>query len=697
MQSLTKLVGITLSVLLLSLIVFLGSFVIKPVNAEVGSCINDPPYPDRTKSGDIITINNISVIILGNDYGAGSVAFSVYANGQEVASTTGQVDGPIAQSGPVSFTLYEEGQYAITISCEHSSGSVSYSQFTNYVTIEGSGSSNNGGNSPPDIECPPDYPYLHSDNQCWDVPECGGDYPYLWSDGQCYDQPECPGDYPYYNSEDGLCYTQPPEEDFLDIDVPEFETIAQDETAEVDVTVIGGKLDNLVTLTATNWSTVDISTYFDSSQVAPNSYATLYVQTTCKTPPDKYLISVRGETEGTFETSEDRVLVTVVKNQKCQGIITSSTQPPIVSLPSPVKPQEFEPSQRMLDKIEKMKESEEVDWSEEEIAPTQPKPFFETEDKEKIKLGEPFKTEDKPVKLTDPPVTIDKGTITVIDYFPPAYKDEESLCDQYTCPEWVDRELIKKAKDLIKKGLMGTKDPIKLFNFLKTGHEFFTDDYPKSLTGLEKATFVAIFTRNMVIVPEGTEFTVEVNDDETKVTVFEGSVSVLTKDFDEPMVVKANEYAFANSIESATGSIDPSTIDRWWEVIAEEESLTSGGCLIATATYGTELAPQVQQLRELRNNYLLQTASGTSFMAGFNQFYYSFSPTIADWERESPVFKEAVKIMITPMISSLSILNHVNMDSEESVLGYGISLIILNGMMYVGIPIAGIIVIRKKF
>ena len=55
-----------------------------------------------------------------------------------------------------------------------------------------------------------------------------------------------------------------------------------------------------------------------------------------------------------------------------------------------------------------------------------------------------------------------------------------------------------------------------------------------------------------------------------------------------------------------------------------------GGCLIATATYGSELAPQVQQLRELRDNSLLHTESGKSFMSSFNDFYYSFSPTIAD-------------------------------------------------------------------
>ena len=122
-----------------------------------------------------------------------------------------------------------------------------------------------------------------------------------------------------------------------------------------------------------------------------------------------------------------------------------------------------------------------------------------------------------------------------------------------------------------------------------------------------------------------------------------------------------------------------------------------GGCLIATATYGSELAPQVQQLRELRDNSLLQTASGTSFMSSFNHFYYSFSPQIADWERESPVFKEMVKITLTPMISSLSILNYVDMDSEVNVLGYGISLIILNVGMYFVTPAIVIHTIRKKF
>jgi len=130
--------------------------------------------------------------------------------------------------------------------------------------------------------------------------------------------------------------------------------------------------------------------------------------------------------------------------------------------------------------------------------------------------------------------------------------------------------------------------------------------------------------------------------------------------------------------------------------VIDESSSEGGGCLIATATYGTELAPQVQQLREIRDQKLMKTESGQTFLNFFNEFYYLVSPVIADYERENLVFKEVVKIAITPMISSLSILNFVDMNSENKVLIYGIALIVLNLAMYVGSPVAVIVGIRKK-
>jgi len=121
-----------------------------------------------------------------------------------------------------------------------------------------------------------------------------------------------------------------------------------------------------------------------------------------------------------------------------------------------------------------------------------------------------------------------------------------------------------------------------------------------------------------------------------------------------------------------------------------------GGCLIATAAFGSEMAPQVQFLREIRDNTVMSTQSGTAFMTGFNQFYYSFSPYVADYERENPVFKEAVKVTLTPLLTSLTLLNYVDVDSEQEMLGYGIGIIMLNIGMYFVAPAAVIIVIKNR-
>ena len=154
-----------------------------------------------------------------------------------------------------------------------------------------------------------------------------------------------------------------------------------------------------------------------------------------------------------------------------------------------------------------------------------------------------------------------------------------------------------------------------------------------------------------------------------------------------------NDYTLKEWTDVSTFSKNAST-----ESAKETTSVKSGnggGCLIATATYGSEMATQVQQLRELRDNQLLQTESGSAFIGIFNDIYYSFSPTIADYERENPMFKETVKLAITPMLSTLAIME--NAESESEVLGLGLSVIALNLGMYIGAPAIVIISIRKIF
>lgn len=208
--------------------------------------------------------------------------------------------------------------------------------------------------------------------------------------------------------------------------------------------------------------------------------------------------------------------------------------------------------------------------------------------------------------------------------------------------------------------------------------------------------------------------TVQINAEQNSITFYydplESKEDVLimelpVKLIDDIQHTQVNGEIIGDAIREQIGEITTMYVPLWpnsKEVtfvgtqVISSESTPGGGCLISTATYDSELSPQVQELRELRDNKLLQTKSGSSFVKGFNEFYYLFSPTVADLERENPYFKETVRLSITPLISTLSILNHVDMDSESEVLAYGISMILLNIAMYVGVPAIAIVGIKRK-
>ena len=194
------------------------------------------------------------------------------------------------------------------------------------------------------------------------------------------------------------------------------------------------------------------------------------------------------------------------------------------------------------------------------------------------------------------------------------------------------------------------------------------------------------------------------------ISVSNGDVAtVLGETTSGEFTIYHDDYDFMDGTMLIVNHINDYTLKEWTDVstfsknvstesVKETTSVKSGnggGCLIATATYGSELAPQVQQLRELRDNTLLNTESGSAFMSTFNNVYYSFSPAIADMEREHPMFKEAVKLGLTPMLSSLSIMENAN--SESEVLGLGLSVIALNLGMYIALPAIVVVGIRKKF
>ena len=119
------------------------------------------------------------------------------------------------------------------------------------------------------------------------------------------------------------------------------------------------------------------------------------------------------------------------------------------------------------------------------------------------------------------------------------------------------------------------------------------------------------------------------------------------------------------------------------------DTVGGGGCLIATAAYGTELAPQVQALREYRDTTLLATGPGSAFMSAFSAAYYAFSPHVADLEREHPAFRHTAAALIAPMLHLLQVAAWADPASDASVVAHGAAAALLAAGLYAGIPAAG--------
>jgi len=208
-------------------------------------------------------------------------------------------------------------------------------------------------------------------------------------------------------------------------------------------------------------------------------------------------------------------------------------------------------------------------------------------------------------------------------------------------------------------------------NFIVISHTFSTDDkmLQFNVQGIHEKENVA-----EIIIPQDLldgEFTTLLDD----------------KEIFAP-VNKTNRSSIISVVFDGKGdyTIGITTMDKY----------NGGGCLIATASFDSELALQVQLLREIRDNTILQTKFGSAFMTGFNQLYYSFSPTIADYERDNIIFKEAVKLTLIPLLTSLTLLQYADIDSESEMLGYGIGIILLNIGMYFVAPAVLITKIRKR-
>jgi hypothetical protein len=120
-------------------------------------------------------------------------------------------------------------------------------------------------------------------------------------------------------------------------------------------------------------------------------------------------------------------------------------------------------------------------------------------------------------------------------------------------------------------------------------------------------------------------------------------------------------------------------------------SVSRPRCLIATATYGSELSPEVQELRNFRDHQILSTSSGTAFMTAFDAWYYSFSPYAAGYLSTHSVERTVMKGALYPLIVILELssltFSTLSVFPEFAALMSGLVAGSLIGAFYVGLPL----------
>jgi hypothetical protein len=185
----------------------------------------------------------------------------------------------------------------------------------------------------------------------------------------------------------------------------------------------------------------------------------------------------------------------------------------------------------------------------------------------------------------------------------------------------------------------------------------------------------------------------------------QGESEILRQHLSSNFGTYSYEYTFANA---GTTTLSASNINGQGESAKIDLMVLQGsgdpiplpvqqpsGCLIATAAFGSELTPQVQYLRHFRDNYILSTASGSAFMNSFNSVYYSFSPQVADYEREQPWLQAMVKGALYPLFGILTMAErtHAGVGGEAGAILAGATTSSLIGAVYLA-P-AGYVASRK--
>ncbi|MFZ5877322.1 MAG: CFI-box-CTERM domain-containing protein [Nitrospirota bacterium] len=133
---------------------------------------------------------------------------------------------------------------------------------------------------------------------------------------------------------------------------------------------------------------------------------------------------------------------------------------------------------------------------------------------------------------------------------------------------------------------------------------------------------------------------------------FYAAVTSIQGDFSGTATLKVSELSVAADPKTygtaSSSNLSPTVSATPQPVVGFPPLEDNGGCFIATAAYGSSLAPQVDVLRAFREHYLRPYRPGRAVI----RLYETWSPPLADVIRTSDTLRMAIRAMLWPVVGS---------------------------------------------
>jgi hypothetical protein len=166
--------------------------------------------------------------------------------------------------------------------------------------------------------------------------------------------------------------------------------------------------------------------------------------------------------------------------------------------------------------------------------------------------------------------------------------------------------------------------------------------------------------------------------------VFTVTPGTLTTTTTTPITTTTSSVTTTVTTPSTTTSVTITTITT------ATGPWTPPKCVIATATFGSEVSPAVQFLRNFRDRLVLSTTAGSAFMQVFNAWYYSFSPSVAQFIASNDPIRTPVKVLLYPLLGVLGVsaftYSLFSATPEFAVVMAGLVASSLIGLVYLTVP-----------